>query len=50
LKEALGEQVSGKNTSLEWFAEFKSSVSSIEYVEKWRQPSVRKLHENVYYI
>jgi len=49
LKEALGEQTSGKNTKLEWFAEFKSSVSSVEDVEKWRQ-SVNKLHENVDYV
>jgi len=50
LKEALGEQTSGKNTSHEWSANFKSSVSSVEDFEKWRQPSVNKLHENVDYV
>jgi len=50
LKEALGEQASGKNIRLEWFAEFKSSMSSVEDVEKWRQTSVSKLYENVDYI
>jgi hypothetical protein len=41
---------SGKNTSLEWFAEFKSSVPSVEDTEQWRQSSVSKLHENVDYV
>jgi len=50
LKIAFGEQTSGKNTRLEWFAEFKSSVSSVEDVEQWRQPSMSKLLENVYYV
>lgn len=50
LKVAFGEQASGKNTSLEWFVEFKNSVSSVEDVEKWRLTSVSKLHENVAYV
>jgi len=50
LKVAFGEQTSGKNTSCEWSAEFKSSVSSFEDLEKWRQTSVNKLHENVDYV
>jgi len=50
LKEGLGEQTSGKNTSFEWFAESKSSMSSVEDVKQWRQLSVSKLHENVDYV
>ena len=41
---------SGKTTSLEWYADFKSSMSSVEDAEQWRQPSVSKLHENVDYV
>jgi hypothetical protein len=39
----------GKNTSLEWFAVFKSSVSSVESAEQCRQTSVSELHKNVDY-
>jgi hypothetical protein len=41
---------SGKNTRLEWFAEFNSSVSSVEDAGQWRQPSVSKLHEHLDYV
>jgi hypothetical protein len=41
---------SGKNTSHNWFANLKSSVSSVEDAEKLRQPPVSKLHETVDYV
>ena len=50
LNVAFREQTIGKNTSHECFAVFESSVSSVEDVEKWRQPSVSKLCENVNYV
>jgi hypothetical protein len=36
-----------KNTSLEWFSKFKSSVTSVEDAERLRCPSVSKMDENV---
>jgi hypothetical protein len=39
-----------QSPSLEWFAVFKSSVSSVESAEQCRETSVKKLHKNVDYV